>query len=364
MKKIKVAILTFHRAVNYGAVLQSYGLQTALNNLGYKADILDYRNDGIENYYYKILKGKNPKSVVNSILTLKTQKRRNRKFIDFSKEYLSLSEKTYTKSNITQAKDLYDCFIVGSDQMWNLPTIHYDKTYFLDFITDTAKKRSYAISMGKISDCENDYENYYQLINQFQNISLREYAGKNFLEKNINKSITVDLDPCFLLDKEQWRKIAKKPSIENYAMVYSVNLPANVIETARTYAKKNGLKPVFVTLRNKKIPLQSNEINLSCCSPREFLGLVDNADCVITNSFHGTAFSIVFNTNFWTVKNSAKGLDNSRLETLLNTFNLSDRNISAPDEATNLPTDFSKAEISLTELKEKSIINLTNGLNK
>ena len=364
MKKKSVAILTFHRAVNYGAVLQAYGLQTALNNLGFKADILDYRNDGVENYYYKTFKGKNLKGAVKSIVTHKTQKERNKKFIEFSKQYLNYSEKTYNRKTVIHSKDLYDYFIVGSDQMWNLPAIHYDKTYFLDFVTDNFKKKSYAISMGKISDCEKDYGDYYPLINDFDNISLRENAGKNFLEKNVSKDITIDLDPSFLLESSQWREISKSPQIDNYALIYSVNLTANVIETGRKYAKENGLKLVLVTLRNKEIPLQDNEFNLSCCSPTEFLGLVDNAKCVVTNSFHGTAFSVVLGTNFWTVKNSAQGLDNSRMETLLNTFNLSDRHISAPDEATDILTDFSKAEEILSKLRNKSISNLIDSLNK
>lgn len=364
MKKKSVAILTFHRAVNYGALLQAYGLQTVLSSLGYKADILDYRNDGVENYYYKILKGKNLKGAVKSIVTRKTQKERNKKFIDFSKNYINYSEKTYNKSTVSQSNDLYDYFMVGSDQMWNLPTIHHDKTYFLDFVNDNAKKKSYAISMGKISHCEDAYKAYYPLINDFDNISLREYSGKSFLENNINKEITVDLDPSFLLESSQWRKLSKKPAIENYALIYSVDLSEKVVEVGRKYAKQKGLKLVFVSLRNKKIPLQDNELDLSCCSPEEFLGLVDNAECVITNSFHGTAFSVVLGTSFWTVKNSAQGLDNSRMETLLNTFNLSDRHISTPDEATDIPTDFSKSTPILSELREKSISNLKNSLNK
>lgn len=355
MSKKRVATLTFHRAVNYGAVLQAYALQTVIKENGYDTEILDYRNSEIESIYKPITNLKSPKVLVRDILTFSMQNKRNKNFSKFLANNINLSSKSYDRANVRDCCDLYDSIVVGSDQMWNLCCVNYDKTYFLDFVKDSNKKKSYAVSMGKIADCKDDYGEYLPLIEDFKNISLREQAGKEFLQNNgINKNIDIDIDPVFLLSKGRWQKLEKKVDVFDYAMIYSVNLTEDVINAGRKYAKDNNLKLVFVTLRKKKINLLSNELNLSACSPDEFVYLIDNAKCVITNSFHGTAFSIIMETDFWTIKNKKAGLDNSRMDTLLDTFNLSSRHLLDINKICDSKVDFQSVSEILDTVRESS----------
>lgn len=363
MSKKRIATLTFHRAVNYGAVLQAYALQTVISENGYDTEILDYRNKEIESIYKPISNYKDPKSIVRDLLSFRMQRKRNKSFSKFLAENIKLSSNSYDRSNIKTCCDLYDSFVVGSDQMWNLCCVNYDKTYFLDFVNDNKKKKSYAISMGKIADCQNDYGEYLPLINDFSNISLREQAGKEFLKSSgINKDIDIDIDPVFLLSKNRWQRLEKQIPLSDYAMVYSVNLTNDVVNAGRKFAKDNNLKLVFVTLRKKKFKLLPNEYNFSACSPDEFVSLIDNAKCVITNSFHGTAFSIIMETDFWTVKNRKAGLDNSRMDTLLETFNLSSRHLQDTNEICDSKVDFNKVRPILDTVRQNSKKRLLGSL--
>lgn len=345
----KVGVLTFHRAVNYGAVLQAYALVQTLKKIGMDAEIIDYRNEKIEESYYKISGfSNNLKSIIRNIILFPTQRKRNNAFKKCIEEHFAVSNVKYTKNNIYDANEVYDLIITGSDQVWNLPCTGGDKTFFLDFVKDDEKKYSYAASFGKIKNEEAKYDEYFKLIEKLKCVSVREESGKEFLIKNINKDIRMDIDPVFLLKQDEWKKFAKKTDLKNYVLLYSVNLPNEFIEYARRITKQLGKKLVIITLRNRKLKLLKNEINCSCCMPDEFVGLINCADMVITNSFHGTAFSIILHKKFVVVRNSENkmGMDNSRLDNILNLLKLSDRisenvdiyeniNYICVDEATN-----------------------------
>lgn len=329
MSKKKIGILTFHRAINYGAVLQAYATQTVLNDNGFQAEIIDYKNQYVKEYYEtpfgaaKTLKGK-----IASCIRYRVQKKRNNEFKGFVKNRLKLSC-SYTRKNIVETGEKYDSFMVGSDQVWNLICTDYDATYFLDFVNNDEKKQSFAISLGKFETDETAYKNYLPLIEKFANISLREVAGKQFIDKHIGERATLESDPVFLLKKKEWVQIAEVPEMSNYVLIYSVDLPNRVLEHGRKMSKLLGKKLVIITLKNKKIALNENEY-LKIPSPEEFIGWICCADFVVSNSFHGTAFSILLNKQFHVVKNDEKkGLDNSRLRTLLSNFGLENRLIDA-----------------------------------
>lgn len=259
-------------------------------------------------------------------LTAGKQRRRNKAFEIFFKESLDVSPEKYDLNNISKCEEKYSKIVVGSDQVWNLNCTGSDLNYFLKFVSDNSKKYSYAASVGKVSNSGEEYDSIYNLINQFQNVSVREEAGKHFLEGRIKKEITVDCDPTFLLSRDEWLSVCKaRHNLHNYIFVYSVNLPKTVVTAARKIASDLRKKIVFVTLRNKKIELLNNELELTACGPGEFLALINGADLVITNSFHGTALSIILEKNFYLVRNEARGLDNSRMDNLLEKLNLTQR---------------------------------------
>lgn len=146
-----VGILTFHRALNYGAVLQAYALKTAIETKGHKAEIIDYRNSVIESLYKypKLSDQKTIKDKIKYILCSRWEKSKRDKFELFRKTQLEIENaKAYTEGDIADIKDLYDVFLVGSDQVWNPDAHNFDKNFYLDFVSQKHKKHSYAASFG------------------------------------------------------------------------------------------------------------------------------------------------------------------------------------------------------------------------
>ena len=356
MNKSKIAILTFHRAVNYGAVLQAYALQRTLFLLGYDAEIIDYRNEAIErNYYSPIGNSKKIKGIIKSLLFFEIQNGRNKAFCNFVSNNLVVSKNKYTNKNIFDTS--YDYYITGSDQVWNLKCTDFDSVYFLDF-ADTKKRISYAASIGKYKDIINEYDKFFNILKEYKWLSVREVAGKDFLERNIDSDINIDVDPTFLLDRKEWDSLSTEFDKNDYILIYSVNLNNDVLTIGRKIAKDKGKRLFILTLRNKPVMLRHNEKLLQKASPEDFLGLIKNAFCVVTNSFHGAAFSLIFNKDFYLVRNSNEDLDNSRLETLLEKFGLLDRMVEATTFEYKIPIDYipvnerlqSEVQLSLSHL--------------
>lgn len=356
----KVGILTFHRAINYGAVLQTYALCKTVDMFQASAEVIDYRCDVIENFYYKTISKSNTiKQNIKNVLFYKKQKARNQVFETFCNQYLSMDEEVlYPSDDKTNIDKKYDAFFVGSDQVWNYPCIGGDQTYLLDFVTDNSKKNSYAASLGKMTNEQIEAMDFEKYLDTFSNLSVRENEGVELVKRKTGKEVHMNLDPTLLLEKEEWEKIASTILINDYLLVYSVNLPQNVMEIARRKAKEKNLKIVVITLENKFSP-KKGEIDMSSCSPNDFLSLFFHAKYVITNSFHGTVFSIIGQKPFLTVKNGKKGLDNSRLETLLDNLQLKERLIDAyQDNDWNI--DYEQVSLRLNELKQDSLNYIRN----
>lgn len=358
----KVGILTFHRAVNYGAVLQTYALQKTCESLGASVEIIDYRCDRVEKFYYKILSTKNTwKENIKNIIFNKKQKARNTAFEQFRNEYLAQSKyPCYTKKELNKIEKMYDEFIVGSDQVWNYKCIDGDATFLLDFVSDAKKKHSYAASLGKMTADEIEKMQFSQYLSEFNSISIREKEGIKLIQSLIDGKVHLDVDPTLLLDKEDWLKASTYQESEDYLLVYSVNLPKKVMDAARMIAQEKKLKIVVITLENKYIA-KNDECDASTCSPNEFLGYFANAEYVVTNSFHGTVFSIIFEKQFVTIQNSQKGLDNSRLVTLLNNVGLESRLLDTYQSCESI--NYNAVGKKLEKLKNESIEYLSSILN-
>lgn len=322
----KIGILTFHRAVNYGAVLQTYALCKAIDKLGGKPEVIDYRCKMIEDFYYKpFSKDYSIKMNIKNLLFYGKQRKRNTAFEDFRNNLIPVStEKYYNSSEMKVIERIYDTFIVGSDQVWNYKCIGGDSAFLLDFVVNGKKKNSYAASLGKMTMEELEKMNFSNYLADYNQISVREKDGFDIVKKSCLKDVEINIDPTLLIEKEEWNKIAKCDEKEKFVLVYSVNLPKKVIEIGRRVATEKRLKLIVVTLENKYLPMQ-NEENQSYCSPQKLLGYFANAEYIVTNSFHGTVFSIINQRDFITVKNDKLGLDNSRLETLLESLGLENR---------------------------------------
>lgn len=318
----KIGVITFHRANNLGAALQAYALSEYLNENICQTEIIDYYpNNAIptkNTFLRKVLRA--GKKMIGG----KSQRDRYRGFEKF-KEFTNLlhvsSQAYYGDEAIEAAPPQYDLLISGSDQILNTTLTGNSKAYYLDFAQSTPKI-SYASSFGRteISDCEREYIRSY--LKDFRALSAREESGKRIMEQELGRNVELVVDPVFLLSKEKWEKMAAPMHEEKYIFVYAMENTPWLVETIEQVRNDYNLPIKIVLGGNFQLPVEG--IVDSCCGPREFLSYIRNAECVITNSFHGTAFSIIFEKKFVCVAHSSK---NTRLESLLSAVKQLDKQV-------------------------------------
>jgi len=298
----KVGILTFHRAFNYGAALQAYALLTTIKKLGYSVEIIDYGRIGATTRFPLDFTGIKPFLYViyMNLLSLGNADIRRYRFRAFQKEAMQVSQANYLKrSELQMAINHYDTFIVGSDQVWNPNLTFSDKSYLLDF-TGYRKKISYAASFG-INKLPNELiKTYMELLSKFDSISVRERTGARIVNELTGHEPIVTLDPTLLLSSDEWSAVRKPVrSKKPYILCYNImNDPPGFMDFCRTLQQLTG----FQILRIAN-PLYMLELGVNVCTiagPREFIGLFEGASMIVTNSFHGTAFSIIYRKPFYT----------------------------------------------------------------
>lgn len=335
---MKLGILTFHRAANYGAVLQVYALQHYLLSKGYDTEIIDYKCNSIEHVhsplYFLYCRGwlKKCKQFLRSII--KSKKRRL--FNHFIDEHLRLSKtRNITKDSIQEtAAESYDVIIAGSDQIWNPYLTNNDTTYLLDFVSSKVIKISYAASIGVAQLPSACHITYRKLLKKFDAVSVREKQGQLLLNNICKKNYKIMLDPTLLLSSEDWKRFMVNPPYNNYILLYTIKPDKKLEKYALEAAKKKQMPLIYISdtlLRRKKI------IYIPYATPEEWVGLFAGASYIITNSFHGTAFSISFNKKFIIGLSTEPHNVNSRIIDLLreleitatvkDTYILSDNNI-------------------------------------
>lgn len=372
----KVGVVNFHFADNFGAVLQCYALQEILQNISkYRIEIIDYRPINIEKDYAIL---PNPfadkrintitslKILINNLRPTKLIKKIKKKslFNSFRKQYLNLSDYKFneiTKSSIIE--NSYDYYITGSDQVWN-PSIlgKIDDIYFLTFNNNRAKKISYAASTGS-AIIENEYLNsFISAIEDFQSISIREESSAEFLSKFTEKPINVTLDPTLLLKKEDWNRVSTNGKLaKKYILVYDLQLTETMKEIVNFISEKLNLN--VVSYQGSSNYRKGNK-SFQFEGPREFLNLYKNAEFVITSSFHGTVFSIIFEKKFITVPHTKVG---DRMVDLLKKLGLNERIIYSSNQVTdqiiNSEIDYTLPNQILENERKKSIIFLKSALD-
>lgn len=320
---MKLGILTFHRAINYGAVLQAFALQTALKKVGIESEILDYRCPKIERTYEEYRR-KNLFRHAKPLLNLQYD-RKNQKFARFAHEYLRISgEYDPDRRSLSAAAGKYDAFLTGSDQVWNPICTDSDPAYLLDFVPAGRKKYSYAASFG-LSDVPKDWESQCRvLLKDYRGLSVRERQGQKILRGTLGKTAAVHLDPVFLLRPEEWNEIAAVPKQKGYILVYLMQESGELLGFAGKLSAETGRRVVILQSGLRR-PVRADYVR--CAGPQDFLGYVVNAAYVITNSFHGTAFSILYHKDFYTGLLRKPAGVNSRLENILGFFGLNSRKI-------------------------------------
>lgn len=327
----KIEIITLQRVPNYGSVLQAYATQKVLENKGYQAEIINYFPERMTTKaMLRRIKNKNNKlkhslmlRTIARIVILPSYYVRFKTFNKFTNEKLRMTKKVYhscdeLKIDVPEA----DIYCTGSDQVWNSDWNEgIDEALFLDFVPNNKKCIAYSASFGKkeLNDWEIDKTK--ELLKKYDNISLREKSGVEILDKLGIKGSTHVVDPTLLLDGNEWRKISsKKFQNEKYILVYNLNRNKKIDTYAKNLSKKTGLKVKYLSYQLHEF----YKYGKMYCNPQveDFLALIDNAEVVITDSFHATAFSINFNTDFVIVYPDKFS---TRLQSILELTNLEDR---------------------------------------
>ena len=336
---MKIGILTFHDAHNYGAVLQAYALKTYLNNNGFETRIINYHHYTIPDGY--------PKE--NNIP-------RWEKFNKFISELIDEEEKIYTSEEELEKLDM-DFWICGSDQIWNPElTRGLNKGFFLNFKTD-GKKISYATSIGHKKLDKKIERKFANNIEQIECISVREKTLKNYLKEFTDKNIELVLDPVFLLEKEDYDKLTTENKYGEYILIYELVPDIRLTNIAKLISEKTNLKIIELNDKHKENYFCTQ---ISDAGPKEFLTLMKNAKVIISNSFHATAFSIIFNKEFYIVSRENK---NARMENILEIVGMQDRLIEHIEEIYKVKTiDYDKANEQLNIEKNNSKKFLKNAL--
>ncbi|RVT99757.1 polysaccharide pyruvyl transferase family protein [Mucilaginibacter limnophilus] len=378
----KIGIITILNVNNYGAELQAFALHHKLKLLGYENEVINY-------LYYK-----NPehRSEIKSLPLFKRSvysklkefalkwldrysalsnpriaKVRKRRFSDFHSKYTCMSQTYRSYSELYNAKHPYDIFIVGSDQVWN-PNNHTSiEPYYLTFAPKNAKKISYASSFGVGSIDKAYHETYATLLNNLDFISTRESDGVKIIKDISGKDAVHVLDPTLLLSRQEWTEVLEPfESSEPYILLFVFKDSPYVKELALHLKRQTGFKIIRVCKNEMRVEPDSEILNIRDMGPREFLGLYQNAAIVITTSFHGTIFSLIFEKPFYTITPGSKN-NNSRQQSLLSMVGLNDRLIEEGRPFVELPDlviDYVNVKKILEQKRTASLAYLEEAINK
>lgn len=328
---MKIGIVSFQNAINYGATLQIYALQTQLEKLGHEVNIINYFSEAIENSnrlkrtpkIYRGAKFRTLKMIYSRIKIIYTKKQWEKKYYLFQAFMDNRLHKTvpiYNNENLNEyvSRNNIEVLICGSDQIWN-PNITggLDDIYFLNIKQDI-KKISYAASCGSINVLKGRESEFFLLINNLDGVSVREQELSDYITSNSKIENKVVLDPTLLLKKEEYNLLVKESINEKYVLIYLKQENSELIKIAKIIAKKHALK-IKLICDNKFFKFSNDIEYLTAISPEDFLGYFKEAQFIATNSFHGTAFSIIYEKQFITVPHKSVG---SRMIGLLETLDL------------------------------------------
>lgn len=374
---MRIALLTW-TYVNYGTQLQAYSMCTYLKNKGQDVDFINYltrKEDviryGKKNLLYQIKRviKKSKQISLNRRMAkigddnIEALKNRQYKFDTFMKNSLPLTKK-YTASDLLDISDCYDLYIVGSDQVWSPK--YLDGRFFLDFVKNKNKLVAYAPSFGVNSLDPEITERVSKWIQRFEYLSVREIAGKKIILELTGKEVPVVLDPTFLFNKDEWciNFEASDKQDEKYILCYFLSENSYYWKIVSKIADKLGFKVIIVP--NTPDDFDCPYEKYIDVTPIDFARMIYNAEYVITDSFHGTAFAINFGIDFLTLarfSEKSKESENSRVKSILELLNFEDRFVVSDTINCAVEIDkekWKKCEILLEKKREESKQYLNN----
>ena len=314
---MKAGIVTFHEADNFGAVLQAYALQQTLNKLGADSLFVSFSDKTEKEGTYFPAKG--PTAVFAQKI-ISEGKKREQLFARFREQYMKCS-KDYDLKDKKLINNDFDCFIAGSDQIWNFRIPGVDERFFLTFAEDK-KKYSYAASFGSEEFPEKGKAWCSEQLKSFKKISVRESSGQQIVKDLTGRDAQVSLDPTLLLSKEEWLRIVSDPGDKPYYLLFMVKYDAALHKTAKEKAAADGLELRIITAAFMP---QCGFPSWSQVSVNDWVGLMAHSSGTFTNSFHGTAFSLMFERPLAVAGNAGElAKRNGRMEDILNKSGLSE----------------------------------------
>ena len=359
---MKVGILTFPNSISYGATLQMYALYRAVEKMGHGVEIINYHNAYMKAEKHVTQK---TKSRTRAMLRRMLHCRLYGAFRCFEKENMVF----YPKKSVDQCGCLpeiakrFSAVICGSDQVWNPDITDKDLSYFLDFCGESTRRIAYAPSFGVENLAAEFFAQVSEELGKFHAISVREKSGQHLVQQMLNREVTMVVDPTMLLDASDWSAMEQPHSLGRgeYILYYTIRRSESLMRFCRHLSKQTGLKIVVVggnpldALR-KRDEMVDYAVDIS---PKQWLFLVHHARYVVTNSFHGTAFSINYRKDFYVEFSS---LTNSRLANIVQIFGLQDRVVKEGALENLADVDYSRVAQELPTLQEQSLSYLRNAL--
>ena len=306
---MKIGILTFHWATNYGAVLQCYALQQKLKDMGYDVEIINYKPQRFDFSWKRYLF--HP-SLLKKIKRDYVQNKKEKLLDRFRDEYLNLTRRYFSYKELCEISSKYDAIISGSDQILNPSFTMFGEgcptpTYFLNFVNEKTKKIGYAVSFGCTTYPETAFSNAKQWITSFDKIGVRENSGLDILESfDYKKDFVIVPDPTILKGKSLFDRLnISIPGIKDYYCVYVLRKNINFDSETKVF---------YIDETNNPLSME------------EWLGYIAYSKGLITNSFHGMIMAILFHRPFVVLLEKGTGTGmNDRFLTLLNRIGLIDR---------------------------------------
>lgn len=337
---MKALVVTFVRAYNYGAVLQCYALCRKLQDAGFDVQALDYYPKYFKDSYTLSRIGKVPfipslpiRTWLGKVRIKLLVSRRCAAFHGFIQKHIPLTTKQYTTVEEVDAHSFdYDIFISGSDQVWSDNCAQFDPIFFLKFNSaEKGLKASYAASFGKICLPAELEKEYYNRLENWHRYSVREDSGREILKQLLGIDAERCCDPTMLLTGSEWRELIPKASkTKPYILIYNVKGCPELIDYGKQLSAETGL-PVYslnsVLERETIIGVAEKRngfVHYGCAGPKQWLEMFANASYVLTDSFHGTVFSMINHKKFMVVSGQTKER-NYRAEELLGQMDLRER---------------------------------------
>lgn len=371
---MNIKTITCHNVYNYGASLQAYALQQYLLSKNHAVEIIDFRPDFLQNRYNITFISKESKyyNLIQKYPFLKWlygplknwrmfyTYGRKQKFDEFTHNYLNLTSTKYHNSNELKINPpLADLYIAGSDQIWNTSVSNgKEPAFYLDFGNSKTIRASYAASFG-ISQVNDDLKPFItDLISKLDFISVREISGHKILSELGFSNINVAVDPVFLLSNKQWNELAYKATINynisEYILLYDFIGDKRIEQFAKLMSERYNLPIVSLNDFQKQ---HYADINISNAGPIEFLNLIQHSSYVISNSFHATAFSVIFEKEFYVFPLSNHS-NSARMTNFVESLGISSR--FAPTSIANetLNYNFISEKMSTLTAKSKSFLSM------